>query len=83
MAYSTIPKYFNTLFQALFQAGYHPVCWRQATIVILKKAGKPDYSVPKEYGPISLLNCLGKISEKIMATRLAHLAERHHLLDSL
>jgi hypothetical protein len=45
--------------------------------------GKPDYSAPKAYGPITPLNCLGKISEKIRATRLAHLAEKHHLLDGL
>jgi hypothetical protein len=82
-AYTTIPKYFNTLFLVLFPAGYHPIWWRQATIIILKKVGKPDYSVPKGYSPISLLNCQGKISEKIIATRLAHLGERHHLLDSL
>jgi hypothetical protein len=61
-AYSTIPEYFKTLFLAPLQAGYHATCWRQATIVILKKAGKPDYSAPKAYWPISLLNCLGKVS---------------------
>jgi hypothetical protein len=35
-AYSTIREYFNTLFQALLQAGSYPTCWPQATIVILK-----------------------------------------------
>ena len=83
IAYAAIPEYFHSLFEVLIRAGYHPKIWREATIVIIKKAGKPDYSAPKAYRPISLLNCLGKISEKIMATRLAHMAERHHLLDRL
>src|SRR5437588_4027824 len=83
MAYRAIPDYFDTLYEVLLRYGYHPKAWREATIVIIKKNGKPDYSAPKAYRPISLLNCLGKISEKIMATRLAHMAEKHHLLQNL
>src|SRR5205085_8862514 len=62
---------------------YQPKACREATIVIIKKNGKPDYSTPKAYHPISLLNCLGKISERIMATRLAYIVEKHHLLHNL
>ena len=83
IAYTAIPEYFHSLFEVLIWAGYHPKIWREATIVIIKKAGKPDYRAPKAYRPISLLNCLGKISEKIMATRLAHLAEKYNLLYRL
>jgi ribonuclease HI len=83
VAYQTIPEYFDSLYEVLIRAGYHPRAWREATIVILRKSGKPDYSIPKAYRPISLLNCLGKVSEKIMATRLAYMAERHHLLHRL
>ena len=35
---------------------------------------KRNYTVPKSYRIITLLNCLGKISEKILATRLAYFA---------
>ena len=83
MAYRAIPDYFHTLYEVLLRYGYHPKAWREATIVIIKKNGKPDYSAPKAYRPISLLNCLGKICEKIMATRLAHMAEKNHLLHNL
>lgn len=38
-------------------------------------SAKRDYSRPKAYRIISLLNCLGKVSEKILARKLAHLAE--------
>ena len=65
----------------MLNIGYHPKCWRQATGAILAKPNKPDYTVPKAYRPIALLNCLGKVAEKIIAARLNYLAEKHHLLD--
>jgi hypothetical protein len=49
--------------------------------VILPKANKKDYSLPKAYRVISLLNCLGKAFEKILATRLSYLAETGDLLQ--
>ncbi len=64
----------------LINTGYHSYCWRQATGVILKKPNKPDYSAPKAYRVISLLNCLGKVSERILARRLSYLAKTTHLL---
>lgn len=64
----------------MINSGYHPLCFRQATGAILKKASKPDYTNPKAYRVISLLNCLGKISERILAKRLSYLAETTPLL---
>ena len=51
------------------------------TEVVLKKQGKPDYSLPKAYKIITLLNCLRKVAEKIMATRLPYLSQVSELLD--
>jgi ribonuclease HI len=79
-AYEYIPETFHSIYRALLHYGYHPRCWRQATVAIIRKPGKPDYSTPKAYRPISLLNCLGKISEKLMATRLTYLSESLGLL---
>jgi 5'-deoxynucleotidase YfbR-like HD superfamily hydrolase len=79
-AYTAIPDTFFRLYSALIDIGHHPTCWKQATSAILKKPGKPDYSVPKAYRVISLLNCLGKISERVLAQRLAYLAETTRLL---
>ena len=73
-AYKSIPKIFNLVFCANIDAGYHPKCWRQGTGVILPKPGK-DHTIPKGYRIITLLNCLAKVSEKIIATRLSYLAE--------
>ena len=81
-AYQVIPDTFYRLYSSLIDTGYHPTCWRQATGAILKKPAKPDYSTPKAYRVISLLNCLGKASERILAQRLGYLAETTTLLHS-
>lgn len=79
-AYNTIPEVFFSIYSILINTGYHPKPWKQAVGYILKKPNKPDYSAPKAYRVISLLNCLGKVSERILAQRLSYLAETTHLL---
>ena len=46
----------------------------------MKKTSKPDYSIPKAYRVISLLNYLGKVLERLVARRLGALAEIIDLL---
>ena len=48
--------------------------------MVLRKAGKPDYSLPGAYRPISLLNTLCKLLEAVMARRLSYYAEHYELL---
>lgn len=79
-AVQTQPLVFFQFYSTLINTGYHPTIWRQATGAVLKKVGKDDYSIPKSYRVISLLNCLGKVSEKIMAYRLGELAETTDLI---
>ncbi|KYG39788.1 hypothetical protein M433DRAFT_9919 [Acidomyces richmondensis BFW] len=59
-AYAAIPEIFYNIYSSLLDIGIHPRAWKQAIGAILKKPGKPDYSIPKAYRVISLLNCLGK-----------------------
>jgi ribonuclease HI len=72
-AYNIIENRFVKLYSNLISYGYHPICWREAIGAILKKPNRKA-SLPKSYRVISLLNCLGKIAEKIVATRLGYLA---------
>jgi hypothetical protein len=39
-------------------------------VVILNKPNKPDYSLAKAYRPISLLECIAKLLEKIVTKRV-------------
>src|SRR5271170_1342315 len=79
-AFLAIPDLFYRVYSTLIDRGYHPRQWKEAIGVILKKSGKRDETVPKTYRVISLLNCLGKTAEKIIATRLSYLAETTGLL---
>src|SRR5438046_5151147 len=79
--YAVLENRFYKLYKALIQFGYHPKCWKEAVGVILKKPNRKA-TIPKSYRVISLLNCLGKVAEKIIATRLSFFAESTDLLDS-
>ena len=60
--------------------GHHP--WRDAKIVPIPKPNKTDYRLGKAYCPISLLECCGKLLEKIVAKRILLEANQFHLLPS-
>ena len=70
------------LFQACWDLGYHPRKFKEANTIILKKPKKKDYSDPKSYRPIALLDTLGKALETIISRRLSDLAEKRGLLPS-
>jgi hypothetical protein len=59
------PDILTLIFNLSLDEGMH--IWKHANVVILNKPLKPDYSVPKAYRPISLLECTGKLMEKIIA----------------
>lgn len=41
-------------------------------VVIIPKPDKTDYTLPKAYHPISLLECMSKLLEKVVANRIQH-----------
>ena len=51
-----------------------------AKIILLKKPGKPDYTDPNAFRPISLLSILGNAIEAVMAERISYLVEKHGFL---
>ena len=55
--------------------------WKETTGVILKKPNKPDYAAFKTYRIIFLLNCLGKVAEKIIVKKLDYFAKTTSLID--
>lgn len=62
------------LYHKLIKHDYHALIWRKGLEAILRKLNKPDYLNSKAYSIITLLECLNKISEKIIANRLAYYA---------
>ena len=58
-----------------FRLGIHPQAWKTARGILLRKPDKPNYTLVKAYRVISLLNCLGKVVEKIAAEAISHHCE--------
>jgi hypothetical protein len=49
-------------------------------IIDLRKSRKANYVILGAYGPILLLNILGKLLEAVIAKRLSHYIETYGLL---
>lgn len=80
LAWPILGTRITALFQRCLDKGVHPAAFKAARIAILKKSGKRDRSLPKSYRPISLLSCLGKGLERLVARRIGYLALQHGLL---
>ena len=78
--YSTISKLFYQLYSKLIIVDFHSECWKESIDIVIRKLNKDDYSNSESYRLISLLNCLGKLAEKIIAERLIYFAETADLL---
>ena len=76
-----ICSYLQQIFNDSFTLAYYLLHFKESIIVILRKHGSnKDYTSPKSYRPISLLNTIGKIMEAILATRISYMATTHSLL---
>jgi hypothetical protein len=51
--------------------------FKDSITVVLPKPNRPDYTRAKAYCPIVLLNCLGKLFEKILANRMQYEAQKY------
>ncbi|KJZ69456.1 hypothetical protein HIM_11161 [Hirsutella minnesotensis 3608] len=61
----------HQLYQGCLSIGHHPKPFREAEVVMIAKPGRRDLSTPRAWRPISLLSCLGKGLERLIARRLA------------
>jgi hypothetical protein len=58
-----------------WEEGFCPQDWRNAEIIPLLKKGKAASNIDS-YRPVSLTSCVAKTIERMVASRLAHLAEK-------
>ena len=68
------------IYNSCLRTGYFPNAWKQAKVVMLPKPGK-DLTKPTSYRPISLLPAMGKIFERIVASRLLTFLEKSNYFD--
>ena len=50
-------------------SGEGPECWREMRMVLIPKPGK-DLTMTKNWRPLNLINCMGKLAEKVVADRI-------------
>jgi ribonuclease HI len=77
-----IVVHLTRIFNQSLHLGHCPAHFRKSTTVVLRKPGKDNYTVPKAYRPIALLNTIGKIMDAVIARRLSYLAETRHVLPA-
>jgi hypothetical protein len=70
----------TTVFNSSLNLQYCPKAFKKSITVSLRKPGKSDYTEPKSYRPVALMNTLGKIMDTVLARRIQHISETCELL---
>ena len=72
-------SFITKFFGACIKIGYFPKAWKHAKTIMIPKPGK-DLSSAVNYRPISLLSCLGKLFERLLAGRLSSYLEKKRFI---
>jgi hypothetical protein len=72
--------FLGPIFRATFTLKIYPEQWKKSSTIVLRKPGRPDYSLPKAYRPITLLDTMAKLLSSCVANDLTYIAEQHQLL---
>jgi len=62
--------------------GVHHPAWKRTVVVVIPKPNKTPYSSPQSHRPIQLIECLGKLVEKVVAKRLSYECSRLGLIPA-
>ena len=73
-------SHLGPIYRATFALKVYPRQWKNSVTVVLRKPGKPDYTVPGAHRPIALLNTMAKVLSACVAENLVYMAETHNLL---
>ncbi|KAF4460560.1 reverse transcriptase [Fusarium albosuccineum] len=79
-AWHIIGTHVYRLFDRCLTIGHHPRPFKEAEVVMIAKPGRRDLTSPRAWRPVSLLSCLGKGLERLIARRLAWAAVHYSVL---
>ncbi|KID94541.1 reverse transcriptase, partial [Metarhizium majus ARSEF 297] len=79
-AWPAIGNLVRELYEGCITLGHHRKAFKEAEVVMITKPGKRDLTSPRAWRPISLLSCLGKGLERLVARRLAWAAVHYAVL---
>ena len=74
-----LPVY-ETLFNKIFDSGILPTPWLEGSITPIYK-NKGNSSEPKNYRPITILSCLGKVFTAVLNNRLTSFLDNSDMLN--
>jgi len=69
------------IFNAILITHHFPTVWNHARVISILKPGK-DPTLPSSYWPISLLDTIGKLFEKVLLARILHEVNVRGLLQN-
>jgi hypothetical protein len=69
----------TSLLEVCLKAGHHSWLRKEAIVSVIPKHGWVDYTLAKNFQPISLLECLGKLLEKLV-TKLIYRDVSNHAI---
>jgi hypothetical protein len=62
----------TVVYNACITLGHHLAIWKNAVVVVIPKPDQPDYTQAKAHRPISLLETMSKLLEKVVAQHMQH-----------
>lgn len=72
-------KFLTHLFNECLKKTCYPSQWKEAEVICLPKPGK-NHKIPESYRPISLLNTVGKVFDKIVLARITDIINEKKIL---
>ncbi|KAF8624012.1 hypothetical protein AX15_006087 [Amanita polypyramis BW_CC] len=80
---STFITAITMLYNDILKEGVWPTEFKIANTVVIPKPKRIDYLKPKNFRPIALLDCVGKLLSKVLAARLQDESMKYDLLHPL
>ena len=74
------PDQLVSIVHAALALGIHHHSWKQSLVAVIPKNNKKDMALPKSHQPIQLIECLGKLVEKIAARRITFELGKYNLM---
>ena len=79
--HKAIPNLIPGIISTCLRFGFHPACLKSSNGFVLPKTGKSDYTTPRSFRVIVLLDTFSKILEKVVQTRLSTTAHQKGLVS--
>ena len=80
VAQKSLVPILTIVFNSSLDMQYYPNTFKRSIIVALQKPEKSDYTEPKSYRLVALMNTLGKIMDIVLAKQIQHITEIYKLL---